>query len=668
MNREEKTAGLWIPAGGPSGLKKNGKGDPCRPYTVIDAIVKAYGRNFADDLQAGADLHPERFSGDPEHWRAVRGRALSFRAIRTESFFDQPIDDVQVEIAGLAGMELEEVSKEKPGLRRRRVRESVVRLRYRFDFRPCSMTCSFAGAVVNERDSLLSRNPDTVQLDRYLIPVLTAEAYEAVPDWIRENWFPGDRDVQKTIDPGQWILRMGIPLLKGEFRDPDIQGKYFFDRGAERIVDPETGIAERKEVKPGSIVLSSRLCPQEPGYRSAAAHEAAHAVLGRYFYCLQRLQHGSFLPYVCKRTGKAGRKREDALSPFERIEIQANTLPRYLLIPEEEGREHAGRLLAYYGGIRDLRNMGRLVRDMAQQFGTTKAMAKSRLAEFGYPEVRGILQSENGRLLPSYLSRLSGRETYVAEEADVIREMIRNPDLRAILASGEYLYVPESGCCCRNGLKYLFRDLGGKLHLTRYAREHMDECCLVFEQVPAGDRRAFPEGVALKSNGPAKGKKTVCYVGKDGGTAVTEAGRELRKKVEEEIREYTRFCKTFDQMTLELMASRHMGVSELVEKTGLSERTVLNMRSRRSGGFRYREVAAVCIALHLPPAVSREYIESNSASFDGTDVDLCLVRYMVNNHYLESVPAVNRMLVEAGARPMTGLVEGFDENGRKMMN
>ena len=138
--------------------------------------------------------------------------------------------------------------------------------------------------------------------------------------------------------------------------------------------------------------------------------------------------------------------------------------------------------------------------------------------------------------------------------------------------------------------------------------------------------------------------------------------------MEEEIREYTSLFKTFDQMTVELMESRHMEVRALAEKTGLSERTVLNMRNKRGAGFRYREVAAVCIALHLPPAVSREYIESNSASFDGTDVDLCLVRYMVNNHYLESVPAVNRMLVEAGARPMTGLVEGFDENGRKMMN
>jgi len=30
------------------------------------------------------------------------------------------------------------------------------------------------------------------------------------------------------------------------------------------------------------------------------------------------------------------------------------------------------------------------------------------------------------------------------------------------------------------------------------------------------------------------------------------------------------------------------------------------------------------------------------------------------------VPAVNRKLVEAGARPLTNLVDGYDENGMKM--
>ena len=87
---------------------------------------------------------------------------------------------------------------------------------------------------------------------------------------------------------------------------------------------------------------------------------------------------------------------------MERMEIQANTFPRYLMIPESTGKAHAERLLAYYGGLRNLANMQRLVDEMAEYYGTTKTMARSRLLDFGYNEVRGILRTANGNLVPSY--------------------------------------------------------------------------------------------------------------------------------------------------------------------------------------------------------------------------------------------------------------------------
>ena len=87
------------------------------------------------------------------------------------------------------------------------------------------------------------------------------------------------------------------------------------------------------------------------------------------------------------------------------------TFPRYLMIPEKHGKAHAERLLAYYGGLRNLANMRRLVDDMAEYYGTTKTMARSRLMDFGYNEVRGILRTANGNLVPSYLSTLSEHET-----------------------------------------------------------------------------------------------------------------------------------------------------------------------------------------------------------------------------------------------------------------
>ena len=40
-----------------------------------------------------------------------------------------------------------------------------------------------------------------------------------------------------------------------------------------------------------------------------------------------------------------------------------------------------------------------------------------------------------------------------------------------------------------------------------------------------------------------------------------------------------------------------------------------------------------------------------------------LYRYTLTQWYMQPLPIVNRKLVEAGAVPLTNLVDGFDENG-----
>lgn len=46
--------------------------------------------------------------------------------------------------------------------------------------------------------------------------------------------------------------------------------------------------------------------------------------------------------------------------------------------------------------------MTRFVQDMAEYYGTTQTLAKTRLLDMGYSEVRGVLQSANGELIPAF--------------------------------------------------------------------------------------------------------------------------------------------------------------------------------------------------------------------------------------------------------------------------
>ena len=105
----------------------------------------------------------------------------------------------------------------------------------------------------------------------------------------------------------------------------------------------------------------------------------------------------------------------------------------------------------------------------------------------------------------------------------------------------------------------------------------------------------------------------------------------------------------------------------LADDTGLSEDTIKNFRNRSNIIFPIQEIVAVCIALHLPPAVSMEYIRISPSKFQ-TTLEMKMYEYALNQWYMRSVAEVNRLLVEAEVTPLTNLVDGFDENGWKVAN
>ena len=633
-----------------------------RPYTVIDVLTKVFHREFADDLQTYIGEHPEEFKTSGGDWKVARAWVNELRIIRPESIFQQPSDAFCVDILVETKIRLEEVKRGAAFMRNRYALSPTLRLRYCFDFRPCHMECHFAEAILKESDSLQARYPGAFPMDKYLIPVMSAEDYAHLAEDIHRTLYEDEKRKDEPIDPEKWIREMGLKLLVGIFPENGALGEYFFGFGTADIVNQKSGDVAKKDINPGTIILNNEILHAAGTRNSTTAHEGTHGFLGHYFFMLQRMHGHDYCSYMCKRV--PGQQDADLRSPMEKMEIQANTFPRYLLIPEESGKSRAERLLAYYGGIRDLATMQKMVNDMAEYYGTTKTIARSRLMDFGYNEARGILRTANGSLVPSYYSTLSANETYTISESEALQEYLTNTNFQTVVNSGLYLYVPENGCYCLNDRKYLYLDHAGHPHLRRYAREHMDKCCLVFCAEYTNVFRRFINGVLQKGSTVGRGRRTIRYVNEKGGSPATEAGLMLRKQIEAQMQEAAKFQKTFNDMTVELMESRGITVGRLADETGLSEDTIKNLRNRPNIIFPIQEIVAVCIALHLPPAVSMEYIRISPSKFQ-TTLEMKMYEYALNQWYMRSVAEVNRLLVEAEVRPLTNLVDGFDENGRK---
>lgn len=582
--------------------------------------------------------------------------------IHPESVFFQEIRDFQVDIAVEAGIQIEEVRQSGGSLKRRHALRQTLRLRYSLDLRPCRMDCRYLGVILDEKESLIAKDKTGITVDKYLIPVLKDTDYSFMARVILYTWMPEQIDSEQPFDPERWIREMGLELKYGCFPENGVLGEYFFGFGTVETQDAKTGGITSSDINPGTVVLNRSILRSDGSRCTTLAHEGTHHYLDRPFFLLQKTHGHEYCSYMCKRRREEKNEEEGRWEPVELMEMQANKLPGHLMIQKKPGKAYAANLLASYGGERSLENMSRLICDMAEHFHTTEMTARTRLLDLGYNEVRGLLRSANGKLVPSYLSNLSGNDIYLVSESDGIQEYLRNPDFRVALNSGKYLYA--EGHYCRNEQEYLYYDQFGCRHLSVYARNHMEECCLVFRQGRRNAATRLINGVFQKNVG--RGRKTVEYVGPNGESPLTADGKALRAQMAKEMAETSIIAKSFNQMTVDLMDKKWTTIRAMADATGMSEETIRNMRNDPERVFPIQGIVAFCIALHLSPETSRAYITASSSKFLN-NTDMKLYQYALAQWYDLPVSVVNRRLMEAGAKPLTSLVDGYDENGVRMV-
>ena len=637
-----------------------------KPYTVVDVLTQVYHRSFSNDLSTYIGEHPEtfvRFKKTDATWKMARIWVNECHCIRTESVFEQPKEACCVDIVISARVKVEE---EKNGIARLKSHYTIkgeFRLRYVFNFRPCELTCVFDRVIVDEKDSLLAIFPDAIRMDKYLLPLfLTTEDYKKAAELVFDQmrWILKKRyDPSAPFDPRLWVTSMGPKIKLGAFPENGAMGEYFFDFGQADLFDPETGeVTPKSNINPGTIILNYEALKSKAIENSTICHEGCHHFFDFFYLMLQKTHGHRYASYLCKRYQKTSNQEDGRWSPIDIMELHANKLPGYIFIQDAPGKAYADKMMESYGGEHTLQNLDQLVRDVAAHFVVPLSMAKRRLIELGYPDVDGISQYVNNKRVPNHLSKLPPKQTYTIDEQDAIKEYLRNPEFRRIIDTGLFIYAENHYCL--NTSQYVYVDHNGIYHLKREAHENMAACCLVFVERYQHKIQMLLGGRLFKS--PGKGNKKIEYCGKNGEAVTTAEGLALRKMLEKQAREMQIVKKTFNQMTVDLMKKHKFTVISLAEATGMSPDTIKNMRNDPDRIFDIRELVAFCIALHLPPEVSSEYINASLSKYRNT-TDMELYKYALMQWYTLPLPVVNRKLVEAAAVPLTNLVDGYDENG-----
>ena len=630
-----------------------------RPYTVIDVLTMVYHRNFYDDLRMSLENDPslfKTFNKTGEQWIITNFWINELKIIRPEAVFALRGNICPVDIALNVRIRIQGRLSSQSRMIEYYSFKTELRLRYIFDFTPCRLTCNYSGVILDKKMSILEQNPNAIRMNMYLLPVLVnSKDYEHLAQDIIKEDMPEYLDSMVSISGMDWLDHLHLKVYTGRFEDNGIMGEYFFGFGTAEVYDLEKDRYVTGFLNPGSVVLNVEACETDGMVSTTAAHEGTHHRTGWYYYMLQRCHGREISSYLCKKYGAVDQKTQEKWSPVNILELHANKLPGYILIQTKPGKQKAKEFMASYGQMKPLEKTKRLVDDMANHFGTTKTMAARRLYDFGYTNVNGIIQYIDGRKVPVYLSDLPSNKTYTINEKDAIKEYLSNPKFQKILDLGIFEYV--EGHYCLRSSEYIARDQFGVKHLTYYAREHMSECCLVFEYKYDKGVVGLVGGVLHKGSGTTK---TARYDTSSEKVLVTKRGMELRRQIEQEMAEERALRYTYNIMTVNLMKQKHMTIGKLSEETGLSTDTIEAMRNNHEKVFKIESVVAVCIALHLLPEVSREYIDKAPSKLIDT-TNMGLYRYAINHWYEKSVAEVNRLLLECGSTPLTNLISEPNE-------
>jgi len=126
-----------------------------------------------------------------------------------------------------------------------------------------------------------------------------------------------------------------------------------------------------------------------------------------------------------------------------------------------------------------------------------------------------------------------------------------------------------------------------------------------------------------------------------------------------------KYRESFGMLLGRYMENKKVTKGMLAEATGLSEDTIKNMRNKNDILFDIKSVLAVVIALGMTKGEAEDFITRSPAKFADTE-DMFIYKHMFYTRERWTVGAFNRVMVDMDVPPLTNLVDGFDEMGRKI--
>ena len=500
------------------------------------------------------------------------------------------------------------------------------------------------------------RNSTMNNLSEYLVPSISKDQLDDVAEDFLKKYYPEALAEPMAVPTREIAKRMGLDVKEVHLtKTCSVFGQIYFSDCEIQYYDSDARAYKPMTVKRGTILVdpSVYFMRNVGSMNNTIIHECVHWDKHKKFFELEKLYNKEARSIICR--VQEGTRPENMRSPLEWMEWQANALAPRILMPAKQTRQKIEELIAknrrvlYSDRVTDI--MESVIFELSEFFEVSRIAAKIRMIDLGYTEAIGVYTYIDNHYILSYAfeqSALQNNQTFTIGIQDALYEYATNVDFKRLLDSGKYVYVDAHFCI--NDSKYIRRNENGYSELTDYARQHIDECCLIFDIK------------ARKNNRYGVNYYRECVLFRDAASDTivdtkysnsvhnqrTETRAEELKKIGSEAKQIANIVRrlpaTFADTLVAHMDRLDCTEEALAEKALVAPKTIQRMRNDIKYKCKLETVVAICIGLQLHPILSMDLVCKAGHAFKQYDEEHIIYQMLLNAKYQSSIYECNEIL------------------------
>ena len=497
------------------------------------------------------------------------------------------------------------------------------------------------------------------ELSEHMIPYFSKERYDELARRFIKKYL--EKDYELPIDYYSLIEKMNLDFIV-DCNSEDVLGKIIFKESMLPISTSPENKTRMKRLKKGTIIVNiHNIVDTKNDYlmRSTVIHECLHWHFHRKAFEILMLINNNYSYLECKKYEEDNEMNK----MFNLMEAQANGVAPCVVM--EYGRvndfyEESKMVVAEDPNTINLdvgKYISEVCKKVGENFGATLNATNKRLISLGYDEVQANLNKNNvydfipistNEQLEQNESRCINREQF--------NQLLKNDDVLRFLITNKY-YTYVNGYVVFNSNKYVIGSWP-LIELTDEAKEHIDQCTLIFnvEWKYEGNANSFAYSLLQRSSG-----KSSCVV------RMSEKSRDdivlmmEQFGTEEQQKDFFESYKTndnsddFSDYLIYLMTKYELTINDLALKSGVSSQAIKKYRSYQYDDAELTKVLSLCAGIGCYPFESLQLIKKAGYDIENGSPKNKIYYELVIKHYKENIHKWNQILSVNGEKPLNNL-------------